>query len=233
MDLLIPGKEVARAFHLPAAAEPFPRHRTLLWTVVSILCAIALAVALRRGAILLWPPVASAGPTAGLDAAFAARRALTLIHIMPAALFVLLIPVWLLKRVWERPPLHRRLSYALVGIGSVVGVTAVLLSGRPVGGLNEASAAVFYDGLFLFSLGRAGWTLHGGRTALSQSWMMRAFAVLLGIATTRPVMGVFFATERITHLSPAQFFGIAFWIGFSLTYVLGEAYLRTRGRAGA
>ena len=60
--------------------------------------------------------------------------------------------------------------------------------------------------------------------------MLRAIAILLGIATTRPVMGVFFATSRLTHLTPAQFFGIAFWIGFSLNTVLIELWLRTRGR---
>jgi hypothetical protein len=57
--------------------------------------------------------------------------------------------------------------------------------------------------------------------------MMRAIAVLLGIATTRPVMGVFFATESVTHLGPQQFFGTAFWIGFTATYIAGEAYLRS------
>ena len=110
-----------------------------------------------------------------------------------------------------------------------MGLTAILLSTHPVGGVNESSAAVFYDLLFLFSLLRTAWLLAHGRTAFAQTWMLRAFAVLLGIATTRPVMGVFFATERLTHLTPAQFFGTAFWIGFSLTYILGEAYLRTRG----
>ena len=64
------------------------------------------------------------------------------------------------------------------------------------------------------------WTLH-------RTWMMRAIAVLLGIATTRPVMGVFFATESVTHLQPQQFFGTAFWIGFTATYIAGEAYLRS------
>src|ERR1035441_11074087 len=40
-----------------------------------------------------------------------------------------------------------------------------------------------------------------------------------GIATTRPVMGIFFATSRLTHLMPHEFFGIAFWIGFTTTLV--------------
>ena len=50
---------------------------------------------------------------------------------------------------------------------------------------------------------------------------------MFGIAMTRPVMGVFFATESITRLQPQQFFGTAFGIGFSITCIAGEAYLRS------
>jgi hypothetical protein len=50
----------------------------------------------------------------------------------------------------------------------------------------------------------------GGDQAQNLRWTLRATAVLLGITTTRPVMGVFFATARLTHLTPHQFFGIAF-----------------------
>jgi hypothetical protein len=45
-------------------------------------------------------------------------------------------------------------------------------------------------------------------------------------------MGVFFATSRLTHWQPSQFFGVAFWIGFSINVVLVEAYLRRRGGGG-
>jgi hypothetical protein len=58
--------------------------------------------------------------------------------------------------------------------------------------------------------------------------MTRAIAVLLGIATTRPVMGIFFATGSVTHLSPEQFFGIAFWIGFSINTLIVELWLRSQ-----
>jgi hypothetical protein len=60
--------------------------------------------------------------------------------------------------------------------------------------------------------------------------MLRAIAILLGIATVRPIMGVFFATSPLTHLTPQQFFGIAFWIGWSLNTLVMELWLRTRGR---
>jgi hypothetical protein len=106
-------------------------------------------------------------------------------------------------------------------------VTALPLSLKPIGGINEAAAALLFDSLFLFSLIRAWLLLVRKEIALHRDWMMRAIAVLLGIATTRPIMGLFFATQPITHLQPQQFFGTAFWIGFTTTYIAGEAYLRT------
>ncbi len=63
---------------------------------------------------------------------------------------------------------------------------------------------------------------------LKLRWMTRAIAVLLGIATTRPVMGIFFATSRVTHVSPERFFGIAFWIGFSINTLIVELWLRSQ-----
>ena len=61
--------------------------------------------------------------------------------------------------------------------------------------------------------------------------MTRAVGILLGIATTRPVMGVFFATSSLTHLSPQQFFGIAFWIGFSINAIVIELWLQWKTRS--
>ena len=47
------------------------------------------------------------------------------------------------------------------------------------------------------------------------------------IATIRPIVGIFFATRR---LSPHEFFGIAFWIGFTLHLILAEVWINyTRG----
>jgi hypothetical protein len=34
----------------------------------------------------------------------------------------------------------------------------------------------------------------------------------------------------MTHLTPQQFFGIAFWIGFSINTLVMELWLRTRGK---
>jgi hypothetical protein len=54
--------------------------------------------------------------------------------------------------------------------------------------------------------------------------MIRAFGVALGIATTRPIVGAFFAARR---LSPHEFFGTAFWLGFTLTLLGAEVWVQT------
>jgi hypothetical protein len=200
----------------------------LLWPLFLLLCMIGIAAAVRRIVVLMAPQAVAGPPQMNiLDVAFASRKVLTLCHIVPALLFVLLLPVWFLRAVRSRPKLHHRLTYTLFLLGSVVGITALLLSLHPFGGLNESTAAILYDCLFLFSLGRAWVTLRRGDFELHRRWMIRAVAVLLGIATTRPVMAIFFATASITHLQPQQFFGTAFWIGFTAMYIAGEAYLRS------
>lgn len=200
----------------------------LLWPVFLLLCVIGIGAAIRRIVVLIAPQVVAGGSQRNiLDVAFASRRVLTPCHIVPALLFVLLLPAWFLASVRCRPKLHHRLTYALFLLGAVVGVTALLLSLHPFGGWNESTAAILYDCLFLFSFGRAWVTWRRDDLELHRRWMIRAVAVLLGIATTRPVMAIFFATASITHLQPQQFFGTAFWIGFTATYIAGEAYLRS------
>jgi hypothetical protein len=46
-------------------------------------------------------------------------------------------------------------------------------------------------------------------------------------------MGLFFATSRLTHLEPRQFFGIAFWIGFSINTIVVELWLHGRANVRA
>jgi len=55
--------------------------------------------------------------------------------------------------------------------------------------------------------------------------MIRAFAIGLAVATFRPIVGAFFATSRLLGLTPHEFFGIAFWIGFVLHLIAAEAWI--------
>jgi Predicted membrane protein (DUF2306) len=183
---------------------------------------ISVAVVLRRTVALAHPPQSAPPELAALDAAFASHAALTLAHIIPALAFVVVAPFVFLRR-FAGATWAERLLFPL---GAVVGVTAYAMSSYSVGGWVERSAVLLFNTLFLFSLFRA-WQLRR-EPALKLRWMTRAIAVLLGIATTRPVMGIFFATSRIIHLVPEQFFGIAFWIGFSINTLIVELWLRSQ-----
>ena len=186
---------------------------------------IAVAAVLRSGPVLVHPGGAvESSPTAALDAVFASHATLTLAHILPAMAFVLLTPFVLLRRTGGGWP-----DQLFFPLGAWVGVTAYAMSTHPVGGWVERSAVLFFNSLFLFSLARAFVAARRGEMLEKMRWMLRAVAILLGIATTRPVMGVFFATSLLTHLEPAQFFGIAFWIGFSINTIAIELWLRSRG----
>ena len=198
-------------------------HASPLWLRIGfwICIVISIAVVLRRVIALAYPPRSAPPQLASLDAVFASHTALTLAHILPALAFVVVVPFVYLRRGASWP---ERLLFPL---GLVVGITAYAMSTYPVGGWVERSAVLFFNSLFLFSLVRA-WRERNGDQRLKMQWLTRAIAILLGIATTRPVMGIFFATSSLTHLEPRQFFGIAFWIGFSINTVIVELWLRSQ-----
>jgi hypothetical protein len=195
--------------------------RAPLWLRIGFWVSIVIAVAaVIRRVLALASPSAQNRPTAAMDAIFASHALLTLAHILPAVLFVLLAPMVVFRPAVRWPQL---IFYPL---GAVVGLTAYIMSLYSIGGWTERSAVLLFDSLFLFSLTRA-CMFRANNTALEHRWQLRAIAILLGIATTRPVMGVFFATASRTHLVPQQFFGIAFWIGFSINVLIFEFWLRS------
>lgn len=205
-----------------------PLKPTPYWLLAGfwICTVIAIAVVIRRLVALAHPSASGPPPMVALDQSFSSHAALTLAHIIPALGFVLMAPFALLRQFatirWPK-----RLLYPL---GIVVGATAYLMSVYAVGGWTERFAVLFFNTLFLYSLVRAWLYQSQGQDTLGRRWLMRAVAVLLGIATTRPVMGLFFATRRSTHLSPREFFGIAFWIGFSINWIVAEVWFRARNR---
>ena len=187
--------------------------------------AVAIAIVLRRVLALSTPPNSHTPPQlAALDAYFASHATLTYVHILCSLAFVLLLPLLF----WHRTRGSIRIEQAFFFLGVMVGGTAYAMSTHAIGGWLERSAVLVFNTLFLASLAMAFQYTRHGDGEHRQRWMLRAIAILLGIATTRPVMGIFFATSRWTGLKPQQFFGIAFWIGFSLNTVVIELWLRNR-----
>ncbi len=207
------------------AQQPLNTRRHPLWLLAGFWFCIVIAIAavIRRLIALVRP--ASGGPPqlVRIDATFSSHAMLTAAHIVPAAVFVVLAAVVLLRA--KSGQWLERLFFLF---GAITGVTAYAMTRFAIGGWVERSAVLVFNTWYLFSLERAWWFRRHGEPGRERAWMTRAVGILLGIATTRPVMGVFFATSALTHLRPDQFFGIAFWIGFSLNALVTEFWLHSR-----
>jgi len=206
---------------LPTSKRP----ARLVWTVTLFLVAIGLATVVRRTYVLLSPPEHprfAAG--AALDAGFAVRPSLTLLHILPAALLIVLMPLQFVSRIRRRHlAWHRWSGRLLIVLGFVVGTSALVMSYRmPIGGANETAATTLYAILFFLFLALGFWNIRQRNVVRHREWMIRAFGVALGVATTRPIVAAFFAARR---LSPHEFFGTAFWLGFTLTLLAAESWI--------
>jgi uncharacterized membrane protein len=209
--------------------ENVSRTPRILWSAVIFLALVGVAVVVRRALVLLYP-VQFAGkypPARALDDIFALHRSITLVHIIPGFLFMVLGPLQFAKNIRSRyPRFHRWSGRVLVTSGLIIGFTAIWMSFKmSIGGLNQASATLLFAVLFLFSLGKA--FLHIRRREIPQhrEWMLRAFAIGLAVATIRPIIGIFFATSRFTHFTPHDFFGTAFWLGFTLQLIAAESWI--------
>ena len=197
-----------------------------LWIALVILCATGAAAATRRIVALGTPTLTVSSESGSLDAHFAAKAGMTLLHIVPSLLFVLLVPLQFVSSLRRRcARLHRWIGRVTLCLGVVIGISALWLSGHPVGGMVEGSATILFGCLFLFCLGKAWWHIRNRRVELHREWVTRMVGIALGVATTRPVMAVFFATSRLTGLTPRQFFGPAMWLGFISTYLAAEVWI--------
>lgn len=193
------------------------------WAVIGILTAIGVLVSIRRLAAL-------SGAGKGLDEDFVRHARLTVTHIVPGVVFLLTGPFQFVSSLRsKRPALHRWMGRAFVAAGLIVGSTALIMSPQmAIGGPLESAATTVFGAWFLIALIRAYTAIRRRQIARHRDWMIRAYSVGLAVTTIRPIVGVFFATSRLTGLTPRDFFGIAFWIGFTLHVIAAEVWIRRR-----
>jgi uncharacterized membrane protein len=202
------------------------RATRFVWIGVIALAVIGVAAATRRALVLFWPGVFSGKypPAAAMDTGFARHMALTLVHIVPGALFLVLALLQFVPSIRAKHlRVHRWLGRILVVSGLVIGISALVMSyTMNIGGANETAATTLFGILFLFCLIKAYRHIRRKEVAQHREWMIRAFGIALGVATTRPIVGIFFAFRKLT---PHEFFGIAFWLGFTITFLAAEAWI--------
>jgi uncharacterized membrane protein len=193
--------------------------------IVVVLALIGLVVATRRALTLAGVIKTYVNPRFGaFDKGLGLHPVLTFVHIIPGALFMILTPLQFFPKLRLRyPRFHRWSGRILVVLGLIIGISALIMSfTSAIGGANETAATSVFAVLFLVSLSKGFYHIRRREIALHREWMIRMFAIGFAIASVRPIVGMFFA---FSSLSPHEFFGIAFWLGFTIQLLLAEVWI--------
>lgn len=166
------------------------------------------------------------------DGRFATNPLMTLLHILPGGLILIFAPLQFSSRFRSRYIQWHRWSgrvlaltgFAAAGTGLYFGVL------MPYGGAGEVTAIVFFGGVFVVALGRAIVAIRRHQVARHREWMIRAFAVAIGISTVRVVSAVLDILLTPKGLPPQDLFVLSLWMGWAMTLGAGELWIKyTRG----
>ena len=192
---------------------------------IGLLLVVVMASVVNRFSIDVPHLAAGTIPTDDFDRRYVAHPWLAYLHIMSGVLYLFLAPLQLAYRFRSRHyTFHRRLGRMLAGAAVISGVFALIFGGLfSYGGLSEASATVVFSLWFLACVVLAVRAIRGDDIVRHRRWMIRAFAIGVGIGTIRISLGIF---QGAGLLDFASRFGPAFWISFTLHAVAAELWLR-------
>jgi uncharacterized membrane protein len=160
------------------------------------------------------------------EARYVAHPWLAYLHMTPGVLYLLGAPLQLSERFRTRHyTAHRRLGRVLAPAAMISVVFALVFGLRFAwGGSSEALATAVFGCWFLTCLLLAVRAIRRGEVSIHRRWMIRAFAVGLGVGTIRIWIGLFLGTGLLDFHDS---FAAAFWIGLSLHVLAAEWWIRT------
>ena len=154
---------------------------------------------------------------------------ITAIHVISGGIYLLLAPFQFIAGIRARwINYHRLVGRALVIVGILVGSSAVFIAiVIPFSGWIESVINGFFGMLFLVALVRSFLMIKNKKINLHREWMIRAFAIGLGIATMRLIfIPALILTGAPSHQQTAFLSIVAFTIAFVLHVTVAELWIR-------
>ena len=169
------------------------------------------------------------------DSRLGQHHVLTRVHVLGGALFLGLAPLQFWSRLRARhPTLHRWSGRLLVADAfASTGASLYFALAVPFGGAAETIAILTFGCVFLFSLARAVVAIRRRQVARHREWMIRAFAVAVGISTVRLVGMVLDPPLTLLGFTAVQVFVVSVWTGWVLTLAAAEGWIRSTRPAPA
>ena len=147
-----------------------------------------------------------------------------MVHMVFGILFVLIAPWQLVPRVRAAyPALHR-----LIGRTSLVSSFILIATGVMFAfmytytGFVEQVPTVTYSLIYTWLIFMAIKNILAGNVEKHREWMIRGFAMMMGISATRVWFYIFLKT---TDLPSTTFFSSIFWLGLGVNLLIAEVWI--------
>jgi uncharacterized membrane protein len=167
------------------------------------------------------------------DRQFAAHPVAAWLHVVPGGIFLTLALVQFSSRVRSRHiGFHRWSGRVLIFLALII-VSSALYFGvlMPYAGRGESTAIVLFAGLFFADIIRGFVAIRRGEVARHREWMIRAYAIAIGISTVRVVMLVFDIALAPAGFRLPEVFVLSIWVGWAISVGAAEIWIRyTRRR---
>ena len=169
-----------------------------------------------------------AADVAWLDRRFAAHPIVTVLHLLPGGIFLVLAPLQFSARLRRRHIRIHRWSGRLLIVAAIIGAVTGMYFGllMPYGGWGEAVAIAIFGGLFLGAIVRGFVAIRRRQVTRHREWMIRAFALALAISTVRLLMGVLDYALTPAGFTPRQNFVLAVWAAWLIHLAAAELWIR-------
>lgn len=196
------------------------------WSAVSLLLLILLAFTVVRVMALYFDGggIPSGSSSTDFEARFLEHPTIVALHMLFSMTFVLLAPLQFSKKLRTRHRAwHRQLGRVLIFCAIVSGIYGLVsVVALPIfGGLATETAAWFFGPLFILSAIFGFWRARQKMFTKHREWMIRTFALGLGVGTHRLYVIIFM-------FSGAQFadvYGPALWMGFATNLLIAETWI--------
>lgn len=216
-------------------------HPTLLWFGLIALVTLGVVAALAR--VLTMANVAASVTETRLAIAgklfpayveeipeieqrFADSAGVTVVHAVTGAAFLTLGLLQFSSPIRNRHlRFHRRSGYFLVALAFLAGMTGLWLGVVKPYSSTERAPTAAAGAVFLAAPGIAVVAIRRGEIVRHREWMIRFFAIGVGIVVIRLV-----GPLMIWLLSPVpirDILGLTFWAGWLVSVAVGEAWIRT------
>ena len=162
----------------------------------------------------------------GFEPRYFARPYLSIVHSLAGLVFMILGPIQFVPAVRNRWIRFHRWSGRTWMIAALVGVvTALIFVQRlPVfGDLSTNAAIVFASGVFIVALVQGYRTIRRREIAKHREWMIRCFAIGLGISTFRVLIPLLMMPPIGASFSEA--WETVAWLGFVINIVAAETWI--------